>query len=63
MLFAKDDNVVEQLSAARPDPAFSGPVLPRTAVGDATWLGAQGADALDHGSVEYRVTVEDQISR
>ena len=54
---------VEELSAAGPDPAFSGPVLPGTAVGDVMWLGAQSLDALDHRGAEYGVTVEDQISR
>ena len=33
MPFAEDNDVLEKLSAAVPDPAFSGSVLPRTAIG------------------------------
>ncbi len=63
MPFAEDDDVFEHLSAAVPDPAFSGSVLPRTAIGDANRLCTHGPYELDHRRAEYRVAVEDQVSR
>ncbi len=52
MPFAEDDDVFEELSAAAPDPAFSGSVLPRTAIGDANRLCAHGPYELDHRMAE-----------
>ena len=63
MLFAEDDDVFEELPAAAADPAFSRSVLLRTAIGDANRLCAHGPYELDHRRAEYRVAVEDQVSR
>jgi len=63
MPFAKDDDVLEELSTAAADPALGGSVLPWTAVGDPNGLGAHGLDELDHRDAENRVAVEDEVSR
>jgi hypothetical protein len=63
MTLAEDHDVLEELSTAAADPALGGSVLPRTAVGDPNRLGAHGLDELDHGGAEYRVAVEEEVSR
>ncbi len=63
MPFAEDDDVFEELATTVPNPALSGSVLPRTTIGDANRLCAHGLYELDHRGAEYRVAVEDEVSR
>ena len=52
MPLAEDNDVLEKLATAISDPAFSGSVLPRTAIGDANRLCAHGPYELDHRRAE-----------
>src|ERR1700737_5397829 len=48
MPLIQDDHVVKQVSSATSDPAFSNPVLPRTAKGSASWLASHVSHSRNH---------------
>jgi len=63
MPLAEDNDVLEKLAPAISYPALGGSVLPGAAIGDANRLCAHGPYELDHRRAEYRIAVEDQVSR
>jgi len=63
MALAENHNVLQELAPTAPNPALSGSVLPRTAIGDANRLCAHGPYELDDRRAEDRVAVEDEVSR
>ncbi len=63
MALAEDHDVREELAPTAADPALGGSVLPWTAKRNADRLCAHRLDELDHRRAEYRVAVEDQVSR
>ena len=63
MALAEDHDVREELAPTAADPALGGSVLPRTAKRNTDRLCAHRLDELDHRRAEYRVAVEDQVSR
>ena len=63
MALTENHNLLEELTPTAGDPAFGGPVLPRTAVGGANRLCAHRLNEPDHGGAEYGVAVKDEVSR
>ena len=63
MTLTEHDNVIEKLSATRPDPTLDNWVLPGTSKCRPCGLGAEGADADLDAPSKYGVVVVDQISR
>src|SRR4029079_12323500 len=62
MLFVQRDDMVENLSAAAPHPAFRSPVLPRCLNTRALRPQARRLEEGNHIRIEFRVVVEDSIT-
>jgi hypothetical protein len=61
MWFIDGDDVVEDLAATAPNPAFCGPVLPWRLKARAFWPEAGCLQEGDHIGIEFRVVIQDDI--
>ena len=58
MALAEDNDMLENLAAAAPDPTLGGPILPWAAKGCAHWLCTHCFDEPDDRGAENRVAVK-----
>jgi len=63
MPFVENDHMVEQISAAVPDPTFSDTVLPWASEAGPLGLDAEALLGFDHFFIELCAVIEDQITR
>src|SRR5258708_32017732 len=62
MAFVEYDDIIEQISSAISNPAFSYAVLPRASEAAPLWPDAETLHRADDFLIEIRSTVEDQIT-
>ena len=63
MPFVENDHMVEQISAAVPDPSLRNAVLPRASEAGLLGLDAEALHRLNHFAIELGAAIEDQIAR
>ena len=63
MPFVENDHMVEQISAAVPDPSLRNAVLPRASEAGLLGLDAEARHGVDHLRIEAGAVIEDQIAR